>query len=164
MRSHRADGKIGSLAVCVEQRQRAPQRAACVGIHRAAPALKQGSDVSQVRTSTCERPTRAESFGTHQSLICNGPRSCEPLVLRTWAPIRWDRGERVQTIDSAEHKTWDHGYAETVYSAQSKTYARVYVSAPVNSSLVNGQNYYTAITRARLGVKLSASSSDRPRR
>ncbi|MGE4339977.1 MAG: MobF family relaxase [Pigmentiphaga sp.] len=68
--------------------------------------------------------------------------------------IRWDRGERVQTIDLSEHKTWDHGYAETVYSAQSKTYARVYVLAPVNSALVNGQNYYTAITRARLGVKL----------
>lgn len=68
--------------------------------------------------------------------------------------IRWDRAERVQTIDLAEHKTWDHGYAETVYSAQSKTYARVYVLAPVNSALVNGQNYYTAITRARLGVKL----------
>ena len=70
------------------------------------------------------------------------------------ATIRWDRGDRLQTIDLAEHKTWDHGYAETVYSAQSKTYARAYVLAPVNSSLVNGQNYYTAITRARFGVKL----------
>ena len=27
------------------------------------------------------------------------------------ATIRWDRGDRVQTIDLAEHKTWDHGYA-----------------------------------------------------
>lgn len=70
------------------------------------------------------------------------------------ATIRWDRDQRVQTIDLGSHKTWDHGYAETVYSAQSKTYVRVYVLAPVNSSLVNGQNYYTAITRARLGVKL----------
>lgn len=70
------------------------------------------------------------------------------------ATIRWDRTDRVQTVDLASHKTWDHGYAETVYSAQSKTYARVYVLAPVNSSLVNGQNYYTAITRARFGVKL----------
>ncbi|MGE4305943.1 MAG: DNA relaxase, partial [Novosphingobium sp.] len=70
------------------------------------------------------------------------------------ATIRWDRGARVQTVDLSRHKTWDHGYAETVYSAQSKTYARVYVLAPVNSALVNGQNYYTAITRARLGVKL----------
>lgn len=70
------------------------------------------------------------------------------------ATIRWDRGNRVQTIDIAQHKTWDHGYAETVYSAQSKTYARAYVLAPINSSLVNGQNYYTAITRARFGVKL----------
>lgn len=74
------------------------------------------------------------------------------------ATIRWDRGERVQTIDLSRHKTWDHGYAETVYSAQSKTYARIYVLAPVNSALVNGQNYYTAITRARLGVKLWTES------
>jgi hypothetical protein len=72
----------------------------------------------------------------------------------TLATIRWDRTDRVQTVDLSEHKTWDHGYAETVYSAQSKTYARVYVLAPVSSPLVNGQNYYTAITRARFGVKL----------
>ena len=72
----------------------------------------------------------------------------------TQATIRWDRTDRVQTIDLSRHKTWDHGYAETVYSAQSKTYARVYVLAPVSSPLVNGQNYYTAITRARFGVKL----------
>jgi conjugative relaxase-like TrwC/TraI family protein len=70
------------------------------------------------------------------------------------ATIRWDRGERVQQVDLSEHKTWDHGYAETVYTSQSKTYARAYVLAPVNSSLVNAQNYYTAITRARFGVKL----------
>jgi conjugative relaxase-like TrwC/TraI family protein len=70
------------------------------------------------------------------------------------ATIRWDRDDRSQVIDLSQHKTWDHGYAETVYSAQSRTYARVYVLAPVNSSLVNGQNYYTAITRARFGVKL----------
>lgn len=70
------------------------------------------------------------------------------------ATIRWDRGKRVQTIDLSRHKTWDHGYAETIYSAQSKTYDRVYVLAPVGSPLVNGQNFYTAITRARYGVKL----------
>lgn len=70
------------------------------------------------------------------------------------AMIRWDRGGRVQQVDLAKYKTWDHGYAETVYSAQSKTYARAYVLTPVNSALVTGQNYYTAITRARLGVKL----------
>lgn len=70
------------------------------------------------------------------------------------ATINWDRAGRVQTIDLGQYKTWDHGYAETVYSSQSKTYARAYVLAPVNSGLVNGQNYYTAITRARYGVKL----------
>ena len=55
-----------------------------------------------------------------------------------FATIRWDRGHRVQSIDLAQHKTWDHGYAETVYSSQSKTYARAYVLAPVNASLVSG--------------------------
>jgi len=70
------------------------------------------------------------------------------------ASILWDRDGRMQQIDLGKHKTWDHGYSETVYSAQSKTYDRVYVLAPVNSALVTGQNYYTAITRARFGVKL----------
>lgn len=70
------------------------------------------------------------------------------------ATIRWDRDDRVQQIDLSQHRTWDHGYAETVYAAQSKTYDRVYILAPVNSPLVNGRNYYTAITRARYGVKL----------
>jgi conjugative relaxase-like TrwC/TraI family protein len=70
------------------------------------------------------------------------------------AHIRWDRDGRVQLVDLSRHKNWDHGYAETVYSAQSKTYDRVYLLAPVNSVLVTGQNYYTAITRARFGVKL----------
>ena len=70
------------------------------------------------------------------------------------ATIRWDRSNRVQTIDLSRHKTWDHGYAETIYSAQSKTYDRVYVLAPVGSPLVTAQNFYTAITRARHGVKL----------
>lgn len=70
------------------------------------------------------------------------------------AQIRWDRSDVVRTIDLARHRTWDHGYAETVYSSQSKTYDRVYLLAPTNARLVNGQNYYTAITRARFGVKL----------
>lgn len=70
------------------------------------------------------------------------------------ATIRWDRGGRVHTVDLSRHKTWDHGYAETVYSAQSKTYPRVFVLAPVDSPLVNAQNFYTAITRAAFGARL----------
>lgn len=84
----------------------------------------------------------------------NAERGTVEQVDGSVATIRWDRGERVQQVDLGRHRTWDHGYAETVYSAQSKTYDRVYVLAPVKSGLVNGQNYYTAITRARFGVKL----------
>lgn len=84
----------------------------------------------------------------------NAERGTVEKLDGTLATIRWDRDKTVKVVDLDEHRTWDHGYAETVYSAQSKTYARAYVLAPVNSSLVNGQNYYTAITRARFGVKL----------
>jgi hypothetical protein len=84
----------------------------------------------------------------------NAERGTVEKLEGTLATIRWDRDKTVRVVDLAEHRTWDHGYAETVYSAQSKTYARAYVLAPVNSGLVNGQNYYTAITRARFGVKL----------
>lgn len=86
--------------------------------------------------------------------IRNADRGTVERLDGTVASIRWDRGGRLQKVDLSEHKTWDYGYAETVYSAQSKTYDRVYILAPANSALVTGQNYYTAITRARFGVKL----------
>lgn len=70
------------------------------------------------------------------------------------ATIRWDRNGHVQQVNLSEHRTWDHGYAETIYSAQSKTYPRVFVLAPVESPLVNAQNFYTAITRAAFGARL----------
>jgi conjugative relaxase-like TrwC/TraI family protein len=84
----------------------------------------------------------------------NAERGTVEQIAGSRATIRWDKDERHQEIDFSRHRTWDHGYAETVYSAQSKTYDRVYVLAPVASPLVNGQNFYTAITRARFGVKL----------
>ncbi len=91
---------------------------------------------------------------SHDLGVRNADRGTVERLEGAQATIRWDRDGRVQTIDLGRHKNWDHGYAETVYSAQSKTYDRVYVLAPVNSPLVTGQNYYTAITRARFGVKL----------
>jgi len=90
----------------------------------------------------------------HDLDIKNAQRGTVERLKRTTATVRWDRDGKVQDIDLSQHKNWDHGYAETVYSAQSKTYDRVYVLAPVGSALVTGQNYYTAITRARFGVKL----------
>ena len=90
----------------------------------------------------------------HDLNLKNAERGTVERLEGAVATIRWDRDGRVQDVDLSLHKNWDHGYAETVYSAQSKTYDRVYVLAPVNSSLVTGQNYYTAITRARYGVKL----------
>lgn len=84
----------------------------------------------------------------------NAERGTVERIEGALAKIRWDKGDRRQEVDLRRHRTWDYGYAETVYSAQSKTYDRVYVLAPVASPLVNGQNFYTAITRARFGVKL----------
>lgn len=86
--------------------------------------------------------------------VKNAERGTVEQMEGALATIRWDRGDRVETIDLGKHKTWDHGYSETVYSAQSKTYPRVFLLAPVGSGLVNGQNFYTAITRARYSVRL----------
>ncbi len=91
---------------------------------------------------------------SHDLDVKNAERGTVEVLEGTRATIRWDTDRRRQSIDLAAHKTWDHGYAETIYAAQSKTYDRVYVLAPLGSPLVNGQNYYTAITRARFGVKL----------
>ncbi|MBT0667433.1 relaxase domain-containing protein [Novosphingobium profundi] len=91
----------------------------------------------------------------------NAERGSVERMEGTVATIVWDRDGRRQQVDLSRHKNWDHGYGETVYSAQSKTYDRVYVLAPVNSPLVTGQNYYTAITRARFGVKLWTEDRDR---
>lgn len=92
--------------------------------------------------------------------IRNAERGTVERLDGTVAMIRWDRDARMQEIDLSRHRTWDHGYAETVYSAQSKTYHRVFVLAPVASRLVTGQNYYTAITRARFGAKLWTEDRD----
>jgi hypothetical protein len=91
---------------------------------------------------------------SHELGVKNAQRGTVEALDGTIATIRWDKGDHLQKIDLSRHKSWDHGYAETIYSAQSRTYARVYVLAPLGSPLVTGQNYYTAITRARLGVKL----------
>lgn len=97
----------------------------------------------------------------HELGLKNAERGTVERLDGPIATIRWDRDGQVQAVDLSRHRTWDHGYGETVYSAQSKTYDRVYVLAPVNSPLVTGQNYYTAITRARYGVKLWTEDAKR---
>jgi TolB-like protein len=97
----------------------------------------------------------------HDLGIRNADRGTVEKLDNRVALVRWDRNGRLQEIDLARHKTWDHGYAETVYAAQSKTYDRVYVLAPSASPLVTGQTYYTAITRARFGAKLWTEATDR---
>ncbi|TCM14035.1 conjugative relaxase-like TrwC/TraI family protein [Novosphingobium sp. PhB165] len=98
---------------------------------------------------------------SHDLGIKNAERGTVEALNGSRATIRWDTDNRCQSIDLAEHKTWDHGYAETIYAAQSKTYDRAYVLAPLGSPLVNGKNYYTAITRARFGVKLWTQHRDK---
>lgn len=92
--------------------------------------------------------------------IKNAERGTVERLDGSVATIRWDRKAEPQTVDLSVYRTWDHGYAETVYSAQSKTYDRAYVLAPLGSGLVNGKNYYTATTRARFGVKLWTENAE----
>jgi conjugative relaxase-like TrwC/TraI family protein len=93
-------------------------------------------------------------LATKELGLKNAERGTVECMENERATIRWDRTGEQQEIDLSKHKTWDHGYAETVYSSQSKTYPRVFVLAPVDSPLVTGQNFYTAITRAKSSVTL----------
>ncbi|WP_367379459.1 AAA family ATPase [Sphingobium sp. SA916] len=93
-------------------------------------------------------------LATKELGLKNAERGTVERMENERATIRWDRTGERQEIDLSKYKTWDHGYAETVYSSQSKTYPRVFVLAPVDSPLVTGQNFYTAITRAASSVTL----------
>jgi hypothetical protein len=93
-------------------------------------------------------------LATKELGLKNAERGTVERVENERATIRWDRTGERKEIDLSKYKAWDHGYAETVYSSQSKTYPRVFVLAPVGSPLVTGQNFYTAITRAESSVTL----------
>src|SRR3546814_7855648 len=66
-------------------------------------------------------------LATRELGLKNAERGTIERLDGTIATIRWDRSVEPQKIDLSVHRTWDYGYAETVYSAQSKTYDRVYV-------------------------------------
>lgn len=93
-------------------------------------------------------------LATKELGLKNAERGTVEHMVGEVATIRWDRTGEAKATDLSRYKTWDHGYAETVYSSQSKTYPRVFVLAPVGSPLVTGQNFYTAITRAEYSVTL----------
>nr|WP_255308870.1 AAA family ATPase [Sphingobium fuliginis] len=93
-------------------------------------------------------------LATKELGLKNAERGTVERIEGEVATIRWDRTGDQKEVNLSQYKTWDHGYAETVYSSQSKTYPRVFVLAPVGSPLVTGQNFYTAITRAEFSVKL----------
>jgi len=123
------------------------------------------TEASEAGEYTNEQSDELDALNEEMEALV-GASSCLATTVRpgpssSRATIRWDRDGRRQSIDLDHHKTWDHGYAETIYAAQSKTYDRVYVLAPLGSPLVNGKNYYTAITRARFGVKLWTQDRDK---
>ncbi|SHM66657.1 conjugative relaxase domain-containing protein, TrwC/TraI family [Sphingobium sp. YR657] len=93
-------------------------------------------------------------LATRDLAIKNAERGTVEGMKGSMASVRWDRDGRVQQIDLLRHKHWDHGYAETVFSSQAKTYDRVFILAPIASPLINARNYYTAITRARFNIAL----------
>lgn len=125
------------------------------------------SRASQINVFNREERNLAEGDRIQWRLVSqalglkNAERGTVERIEGNIATIRWDRGDRQQSVDLGEHKTWDHGYAETIYSAQSKSYDRAYILAPLGSPLVNGKNYYTAVTRARFGAKLWTQDVDR---
>jgi hypothetical protein len=88
----------------------------------------------------------------------NAERGTVERLDGTVATIRWDRDGRNQEVDLSRHKNWDHGYGETVYSAQSKTYDRVYVLAPSTRHWYRPELLHRDHSRAVWGKALDRGS------
>lgn len=55
----------------------------------------------------------------------------------------------------------DHGYAQTVHSAQGQTCERILIDAPAGSATNNESVYYVAISRATHEAKLYTDDAQR---
>lgn len=70
------------------------------------------------------------------------------------AKIRFNDG-KTRDINIRENPHWDHAYALTVHKAQGATFDRAIIVAPGRAGpLLNQQNFYTAVSRARYQIDL----------
>jgi conjugative relaxase-like TrwC/TraI family protein len=78
----------------------------------------------------------------------------------TIATFRLSNGKTADfDMANLQNAHWDHGYAMTVHAAQGKTAQNVFVHAETNrASLLNTEQFYVQISRAKHGVYLYTDS------
>jgi conjugative relaxase-like TrwC/TraI family protein len=98
----------------------------------------------------------------HRAGIVNGERAvvAEIDVKKGHVLLDTADGTRLaQRLDGPLHL--DHGYAQTVHSAQGRTCERVLIDAPAGSATNNESAYYVAISRATHEVRLYTDDAQR---
>jgi conjugative relaxase-like TrwC/TraI family protein len=98
----------------------------------------------------------------HRAGIVNGERAVVVGIDTEQGRIVLDTadGTRLaQRMDGPLHL--DHGYAQTVYSAQGQTCERILIDAPAGSATNNESAYYVAISRATHEARLYTDDAQR---
>lgn len=99
----------------------------------------------------------------HRNGIVNGERATVASIDIEQGRIVLDKadGTRLaQRLDGGPLYL-DHGYAQTVYSAQGQTCERILIDAPASSATNNESAYYVAISRATHEAKLYTDDAQR---
>ena len=98
----------------------------------------------------------------HRNGIVNGERATVASIDIEQGRIVLDKPDGTRLAQRLDGPLYlDHGYAQTVHSAQGQTCERILIDAPAGSATNNESAYYVAISRATHEVKLYTDDAQR---
>ena len=94
--------------------------------------------------------------------IVNGERATVASIDLEQGRIVLDKADGTRLAQRLDGPLYlDHGYAQTVHSAQGQTCERILIDAPASSATNNESSYYVAISRATHEAKLYTDDAQR---
>jgi len=98
----------------------------------------------------------------HRNGIVNGERATVASIDIEQGRIVLDKPDGTRLAQRLDGPLYlDHGYAQTVHSAQGQTCERILIDAPAGSATNNESAYYVAISRATHEAKLYTDDAQR---
>jgi conjugative relaxase-like TrwC/TraI family protein len=98
----------------------------------------------------------------HRAGIVNGERATVASIDIEQGCIVLDKPDGTRLAQRLDGPLYlEHGYAQTVYSAQGQTCERILIDAPASSATNNESAYYVAISRATHEAKLYTDDAQR---
>lgn len=98
----------------------------------------------------------------HRNGIVNGERATVASIDLEQGRIVLDKPDGTRLAQRLDGPLYlDHGYAQTVHSAQGQTCERILIDAPAGSATNNESAYYVAISRATHEAKLYTDDAQR---